>query len=345
MEGMVPHAEFVKIVAEALGSRQFTLLDVGCSGGIDAAWRQFGKQLKAFGFDPSIAEVERLNASETADNVEYIPCFVGIAPDARGVERIKTQQFWDRMAWSRLAVCKTLELRSKKLDPADEQEKMRLNLWNQTRLADVDNPVVLGSFVEERGIDDIDFVKIDVDGPDYLILQSIVPMLQSKRVLGVGVEVNFFGSADPEVNTFHNMDRLLRSIGFELFDLSVRRYSLSALPSPYIYDFPAQSQSGRPFQGDALYLRDLGSTDASVPKIDAEPLKLAKLAALFSIFGQPDSAAELLLLHREAFSKLFDVAAGLDALLRQSRPDSKAMSYSKYIAAFQNDDPIFYRAT
>ncbi len=345
MEGMVAHAEFVKLVAGALGSQQFTLLDVGCSGGIDAAWRQFGKQLRAFGFDPSLAEVARLNASESSDSVEYIPCFVGISPEAKGVERIKTQQFWDRMAWGRLAVCQTLELRSKRVDPADEQEKMRLNLWAQTQLADIDQPVVLGDFVEERGLKDVDFVKIDVDGPDYLILQSIVPMLQSKRVLGVGVEVNFFGSDHPEVNTFHNMDRLLRSIGFELFDLSVRRYSMAALPSPYANAFPAQSKSGRPFQGDALYLRDLGSTDPSLPKIAPEPLKLAKLAALFSIFGQPDSAAELLLLHREAFSKYFDVSAGLDALLRQTQPRANGMSYSDYMAAFQQDDPMFYRAT
>lgn len=75
MEGMIAQAAFVKIVAEALGSQHFTLLDVGCSGGIDSAWRQFGTHLKAFGFDPSLAEVERLNANEEADGVEYIPCF------------------------------------------------------------------------------------------------------------------------------------------------------------------------------------------------------------------------------------------------------------------------------
>jgi len=344
MEGMNVHAKFVEMVAEALGEYPFTLLDVGCSGGIDAAWRQFGKHLRAFGFDPSLSEVERLNASELSESVEYIPCFVGVPDDIPGSERLKTQQFWDRLAWPRLAVGKTLELRSQKVEPDDDREKMRLNLWNQTRLADIEKPVVLGDFVEERGIDNVDFVKIDVDGPDFLILRSIVPMLKSKRVLGVGIEVNFFGSDDPDVHTFHNVDRLLRAAGFELFNLSVRNYSLTALPSPYLYSFPAQSESGRPFQGDALYLRDLASTDPSLPKMNSDPAKYAKLAALFSLFGQPDSAAELLLLHRVELSELFDVTAGLDALLLQSQPQAKVSSYSDYISAFQNDDPMFYPA-
>jgi len=344
MEGMNVQAKFVEMVAAALGEQLFTLLDVGCSGGIDPSWRQFGKHLRAFGFDPSLSEVERLNADERSDSVEYIPCFVGVPDDISGSERLKTQQFWDRSAWSRLAVGKTLELRSQKVEPNDEREKMRLNLWNQTRLADAEKPVFLCDFVEKRGVDNVDFVKIDVDGPDFLILRSIVPMLKSKQVLGVGIEVNFYGSDDPDVNTFHNVDRLLRAAGFDLFDLSVRRYSLTALPSPYLYSFPAQSKTGRPFQGDALYLRDLGSTDPSLPKINSAPVKYAKLAALFALFGQPDSAAELLLLHREELSELFDVSAGLDALLLQSRPQASGTSYSDYITAFQNDDPMFYRA-
>lgn len=167
---------------------------------------------------------------------------------------MKTQHFWDRSAWSKITVGKTLELHGPQhLERDDDREKMRLNLWTQTRLADIEKPIVLQSFVEGRGIGDVDFVKIDVDGPDFLILRSIVPMLESKRVLGVGIEVNFYGSDNPDVNTFHNVDRLLRSAFYDLFDLSVRRYPLTALPSPYLYSFPAQSRSGRPFQGDALY--------------------------------------------------------------------------------------------
>jgi hypothetical protein len=39
---------------------RFTLIDVGCSGGLDAAWRDVGPRLQAFGFDPMAEEIERL---------------------------------------------------------------------------------------------------------------------------------------------------------------------------------------------------------------------------------------------------------------------------------------------
>jgi len=39
------------------------------------------------------------------------------------------------------------------------------------------------------------------------------------------------------------------------------RYAHAALPGQYKHNFPAQSLSGRPLQGDALCLRDLASEE------------------------------------------------------------------------------------
>ena len=73
MEGLVSATPFARMVGEALSDHKFTLLDVGCSSGIDPVWRIFGKSLLAFGFDPNIDEIERLSASEAAAGVSYIP--------------------------------------------------------------------------------------------------------------------------------------------------------------------------------------------------------------------------------------------------------------------------------
>ena len=48
------------------------------------------------------------------------------------------------------------------------------------------------------------------------------------KVLGLGLEVNFDESEDDTEHSFHNTNRLMRSLGFDLFGLSVRRYSLAA---------------------------------------------------------------------------------------------------------------------
>ena len=37
----------------------------------------------------------------------------------------------------------------------------------------------------------------------------------------------------------------MKSAGFELFDISFRRYSVAALPAPYAYIMPAQGAWGR----------------------------------------------------------------------------------------------------
>jgi hypothetical protein len=79
-----------------------------------------------------------------------------------------------------------------------------------------------------------------------------------------------------------------------LFGITQRLYSLAALPQRYELPFPAQSVRGRPFQGDALYLRDLGYPNAIHP-FRLTRQKVLKLAALFDVFDKPDHAAEVLI--------------------------------------------------
>ncbi|MFZ1993228.1 MAG: hypothetical protein WAU75_03900, partial [Solirubrobacteraceae bacterium] len=56
----------------------FVLIDVGCSDGIDEAWRAFGPSLVAHGYDTDVAECERLQAREPFDHVSYHPRAVGL---------------------------------------------------------------------------------------------------------------------------------------------------------------------------------------------------------------------------------------------------------------------------
>ncbi|MET0532428.1 MAG: hypothetical protein ABW003_29610, partial [Microvirga sp.] len=78
MTNLVTDDEVARHVAGLLRRETFTLLDIGCSGGIQPAWRVFGERLKAIGFDPNIEEVERLRAKETLPGVSYEAAFVGV---------------------------------------------------------------------------------------------------------------------------------------------------------------------------------------------------------------------------------------------------------------------------
>jgi hypothetical protein len=52
------------------------IVDVGCSGGIHKSLRQLEPRLAGVGFDPLVAEVNRLNAAETNGRLRYIDAFI-----------------------------------------------------------------------------------------------------------------------------------------------------------------------------------------------------------------------------------------------------------------------------
>jgi hypothetical protein len=170
-------------------------------------------------------------------------------------------------------------------------------------------------------------------------------VLKDTQVLGLGIEVNFFGSEEPHRNTFHNVDRFMRAAGFELFDLSVRRYSARALPAPYTYITPAQGAWGRILQGDALYVRDAAAPEQADLARPLTPDKLARLSAIFAAFGLPDCAAEVLVQFRPEVAKVLDVDRALDALVEHCTSKGiTAPSYETYIREFEQDGPRFYPA-
>ena len=338
MEGLLPRTGFAALVAAAAALDRFTLVDVGCSGGIDPAWRGFGGKLVAVGYDPDIDECERLQAGEDLPGVRYVAGFVGIDPDGAYARTRRAGSPWSRNPWQRLAVQRSVE----QVEGRDAATRRDNNLWQQARLADPASPVLLPRDLAARGIDDVDMLKIDVDGSDLGILESMAGALASMQVIGVGLEVNYFGSDDPTDHSFHAMDRFMRGHGFDLFALSVRRYAHAALPSRYVQGVPGPGVFGRPFQGDALYLRDRGADGGAALRQELGPAKLLKLAAIASLAGVPDLASDILARHRAALARLIDVARGLDLLAAQAQPGVAApLGYDAYMAAFARGDGPF----
>ena len=331
---------FASKIAPFLNS-PFTLIDIGSASGIEPVWRAFDKNLKAYAFEPMLSETKRLNAAETNPGVHYIPAFVGLPSNHPWLaERGESLQL-PRDPSHRLSYAESVRLRRAL---ADEDKKRAMNLWREMELADVENPTYLPDFFEEQSITDIDFIKIDVDGADFDILKSIEKELKSRRVLGLHLEVNYIGDGSDTEHSFHNTDRLMRRCGFDLFDLSVLNYSGSALPSRYLQQNPSKTQTGRPMQGDALYVLDLASPHLTELAETLEPEKLLKAAAIFALFNLNDCAAEILLKFRERISELeIDVDQLLDILAAQTQLSMGThFTYKAYMEAFRRDDPVFY---
>jgi hypothetical protein len=338
MEFVAPQSHFTADVVRRglLVNTPLQLMDIGCSGGIAPLWRLYEPDLRALGIDPVVAECARLTAKEKNPHIRYQSAFVGL-PDDHPFNRARAgQPPTDGNPWFRLSSATATECLANRVSA--ETKLPILNTWQSERLAPVQK-LTVEALAAQHGLQGIDFLKIDIDGNDLEALFSAERLIHESPVLGLVLEVNYYGGTRPHEHTFHNTDRLLRSWGFDLFGLTTRKYSAGAMPNRFEHDIPAQAVSGRPYQGDALYLRDA----IALEEAGAKPLtsaKLLKLACLFENFSLPDFAAELVLRHGAALG--MDADQALDLLARSFRSDG--VGYREHMRRFRENPASFYRS-
>ena len=233
------------------------------------------------------------------------------------------------------------------------------NDWGSTKLSN--RVITIDDLAKKYKLEDLDFIKIDTDGDDYKVILSALEVMKNSPVLGAYIEVSFYGNSE-EPNSFHNVDKTMRSLGFDLFDLRhITRYSVAALPLPYDHRGFSQNTHGRILQGNALYLRDpctLRDTVWPLPLFDEDkkkffqvahrqcsavspkcpelsPDKLLKLACLFEIFDMPDLAAEILITYRNELEQLIDVDENLNILTKEVT--GKDITHKEYMASVTED--------
>jgi hypothetical protein len=316
----------------------FTLVDVGCAFGIDPPFHDFGDKLVAYGFEPSIEECQRLIKDNRNPNIHYTPAFVKLEPDHPFAKAKAGKSHWSNNPWPHLAVARSLEtVQSAHLS---SPEKTALNLWADTKLADRSEDIYLNQFLPKQGINSIDLCKIDVDGADFEVLHSLEGFLSNNNMLALVIEVNYFGSDNDTDHTFHNVDRYMRRNGFDLYGLTVNKYSAKSLPAPYYFAGPGENLTGRPYQGDALYVLDVFSTPAQLTRD-----KILKLVAIFALFGLPDWAAETLRFNGSQLLGPNKIDPLLELLCDQIQEHQVArLNYADYMASFERNDPLFYPA-
>jgi hypothetical protein len=318
----------------------FKIIDVGCSGGLSQLWRNFDPYLQALGVDPVKSECERLTKLETNKNIHYYSSFVGLPDEHDFVLKRNKKLPYSGCPWNRLSSQFATEIMNQKI--AKDKKLEILNDWHNSDLVDVNKKIGITDLANKFSMTDLDFIKIDIDSYDLDALISSEEIQRSSPVLGYALEVNFYGSNNDTDHTFHNTDKIMRSAGFDLFDLSVRRYSSRQLPAMYAIDGPAQTIIGRPFQGDAIYLRDPMSkgTDGAPKCPDLTEYKLIKLACLFELFGLPDHAAELVEGYSSVLKKILDINEILDILTEEVA--GKKITYNDYMNLFEQDPTKFY---
>lgn len=315
----------------------FCLIDVGCAGGIDKFWNYtFKDKLVAHGFDSNISAIDALKKQHD-DNVRYVCAKVKTTSQ-------EAIQVHHKNLWSRTSAALAQTSLQKKIDTLSVSEIIDNNCYSYTKSAE--NEVSLSDYIQGH-CNNVDFIKIDVDGPDMDILKSIEKELKSKEVLGVVIEINYEGLE----NRFSRVDEFLNNLGYECCDITKRTYDSAALPGKFIYNITAQTFTGRIVQGDALYLRD-PCKDALMRKKTLSTQKLLKLLILYDMFNMSSWAAEILSRLREDFTLAnFNIDEALDLLAQDMykfnefkflEHDHRQVNYKTYLQCFENDYTKFF---
>ena len=210
-----------------LRNNPLVLVDVGASGGLDPRWSRFTSEYRAILFEPDPREFQRLK-EHSAANLVVLQAALADSP------RMLELNLCVKQKLSSLYVPNFEYLKKfRKVERFDIARTVRLEadtLRNQLRL---------------NGTPDVDFMKLDTQGSELMILKGSGEYLDA--AVGVEVEVEFSAVYTGQP-LFGEVDAFAREQGFELFDMRKRFWRLHGCPKRNV-------SPGQLAFADALYLR------------------------------------------------------------------------------------------
>lgn len=306
------------------------LIDVGVSGGIDAAWLGWKEKLYAVGIDALVKEVDRLQKLESSPNIQYEAAFLKASGDSGQSQELLSSNYALHRSSAYMGTV-LHALGPHNTAPLNMQEY--LELWKRVAIGELRTPpreanygsvedpnqdpfwcfyqrrfeksigledvelssrrATLDQVMASAHMHDVDLLKIDTDGYELDILRGARDTLNCGCLM-VEVEVQFHGLNGPSSNVFANIDTFLRDAGFTLLKLDAQCYGRSALPRDFeISELPAQTRGGPIQWGDALYGRDLLTLEEN--SLLSDDRKVRIMACLYEVYGLECAAAELVL--------------------------------------------------
>ncbi|GIM87121.1 FkbM family methyltransferase [Salinispora arenicola] len=264
-------ATLVQQLASALPEerreRLLTIFDIGCEGGVPKAWRQSSPYATVVGFEPDPRAFEQLAISPA---IQQYP--VALADSARSLTLNITRGV-DKSSILR----PNMDLLTRFPNSGRYEVVDELHL-PPSAVSTVD------AIASDHGIGSVDFLKVDVQGAEDLVLRGARAALR-ESVLGLQIEVEFL-EIYKDQPLFGDIDRIIRSAGFELMDLD-RVYWKRAEHSHF-------EGRGQLAYADALYLRNLDQAMTQIQR-DSDPVRrVIGLAIVACTYGLHDYAAAAL---------------------------------------------------
>ena len=280
--------------ADLYRQHPLVLVDVGARGGLKSNWSRAQRHLRLLGFEPDEREFNRLVASTRAADSSNA-YFNTALHNRRGALRLNVAR--DR------GLSSIFEPNREFLDAFPDASRFDTVDVQQVEADSLDDQL------RTRQITDVDFVKVDTQGSELLVLQGASTALTSS-VVGVEVEVEF-SPIYRDQPLFADVDTFLRGLGFLLFDLRPcywKRAAGRSLGGP----------RGQVIWADALYLKSLPALRAGLAPLTPE-LRKSKVLRAISIsllYGYSDYALEILRVASDVFDA--DERGAIERHLRES---------------------------
>lgn len=302
-----------------------SLLDVGSSGGIDKFWRQFEPHLEALGFDPLIAEVNKLSSGEKNKRVHYEAGWVG-----DGTARtLPSGGLYGFPATSASEAARI-----------SQRNYVQTHFNSGQEVVYSDRQLTLDTFLAGRDPNRYDVLKVDTDGFDFFVLEGAKDLLAEGKLLLVECECQMH-EVRPGWPCFADIDQFMRRAGYRLVGLDSWTYTRACLPGRFLYDIHAQTERGQIQFSDALYMLDPSQDSTAMDRLSSDASKLAKLVILQAAFGYPDLAVATLLEMRK--QNIIPARVRIDDALDRLVPANPfgATTYRSYVELFELDPDSF----
>lgn len=304
-------------------SEKLAIIDLGCGGGPDQVFIQNSNFVDWVGVDINSTEIDRLrNEYAELPGINFIDAEIICSNESTNMN-----DPWNKL--SAAAMAKTLKKRNlnhkELIDNNIIEEDVGFSFSkNKIKISGI------GNFNEAN------FVKIDIDSKITLSLVKEILIKKQEAALknnliGLMIEVNFYGDASLNCNTFHNIDRLLKTNQYFLEGLTTRTYTSKFMPGNFVYNLAAQTTTGKPFQGDALYM-------INYDLLKHDEILLKKFIILNLLFNRHDLACEAVInsnLNIKIKNQFLNYVA-----ININSPS--ADSYEELIKDFSNADPKFF---
>lgn len=279
-----------------------TLIDIGARGGLQANWKQARRHLRLVGFEPDAAEHERLAAAANPERVLYINAAVW-----REAAQVRLNVGRDPGTSSLLQPNAAFLGRFPRAERFDVVREVEVSADRLDRL------------LEAKGVKDPDFLKIDTQGAELAILEGARETL-ARSILGVEVEVQL-APLYREQPSFGEIDDVLRSLGFQLFDMRPSYWKRAA---GRLYGGP----KGQLVFADVLYLKTEEDIDRLLSRVaagDERASKLLRALGVCVLYGYVDYAIELFEANRSLLHP--ELAAAVNSQLRSEIPLSARLPH------------------